>query len=41
MYVSQKQLEAIDKKIKELGFSVRQDYFRKLLRADIANFDEL
>lgn len=27
--------------IKEIGFSVRQDYFRKLLRADIQNFDEL
>ncbi|WP_265733088.1 hypothetical protein [Aliarcobacter thereius] len=37
----QGQLAAIDKKIKEIGFSVRQDYFRKLLRADIENFDEL
>lgn len=35
------QLEAIDKRAKELGFSVRLDYFRKLLRADIPNFDEL
>ena len=41
IYLSQGQLAAIDKKIKEIGFSVRQDYFRKLLRADIPNFDEL
>jgi len=41
IYLSQGQLEAIDNKIKEIGFSVRQDYFRKLLRADIPNFDEL
>ena len=34
-------LEAIDKRAKELGFSVRLDYIRKLLRADIPNFDEL
>ena len=34
-------LKAIDDKLKEIGFSVRQDYFRKLLRADIPNFDEL
>jgi len=41
IYLSQGQLEAIDSKIKEIGFSVRQDYFRKLLRADIPDFDEL
>jgi len=41
IYLSQGQLAAIDEKIKEIGFSVRQDYFRKLLRADIPNFDEL
>jgi len=41
IYLSQGQLEAIDNKIKEIGFSVRQDYFRKLLRADILGFDEL
>ena len=41
IYLSQGQLAAIDEKIKEIGFSVRQDYFRKLLRADIPNFDKL
>lgn len=41
IYLSKGQLEAIDYKLKEIGFSVRQDYFRKLLRADIPNFDEL
>ncbi len=35
------QLKAIDDRAKELGFSVRLDYIRKLLRADIPNFDEL
>lgn len=35
------QLKAIDDRAKELGFSVRLDYIRKLLRADIENFDEL
>lgn len=35
------QLKAIDDRVKELGFSVRLDYIRKLLRADIPNFDEL
>ncbi|MCG3668606.1 hypothetical protein L5F24_11470 [Aliarcobacter butzleri] len=41
VYLSEGQLQAIDDKLKEIGFSVRQDYFRKLLRADIPNFDEL
>ncbi|MCT7502009.1 ribbon-helix-helix domain-containing protein [Aliarcobacter cryaerophilus] len=41
IYLSEGQLQAIDNKIKEIGFSVRQDYFRKLIRADIPNFDEL
>ena len=41
IYLSEGQLQAIDDKLKEIGFSVRQDYFRKLLRADIPNFDEL
>ncbi len=41
IYLSEGQLKAIDNKLKEIGFSVRQDYFRKLLRADIPNFDEL
>lgn len=41
IYLSEGQLQAIDDKLKEIGFSVRQDYFRKLLRADILNFDEL
>ncbi|OCL81823.1 hypothetical protein [Arcobacter porcinus] len=41
IYLSAGQLAAIDEKIKEIGFSVRQDYFRKLLRADIPDFDEL
>lgn len=41
IYLSEGQLQAIDNKLKEIGFSVRQDYFRKLLRADIPNFDEL
>ncbi|WP_066345716.1 hypothetical protein [Aliarcobacter cryaerophilus] len=41
IYLSEGQLQAIDDKLKEIGFSVRQDYFRKLLRADISNFDEL
>ncbi|MFX4266807.1 hypothetical protein ACOL29_03995 [Aliarcobacter butzleri] len=41
IYLSEGQLQAIDDKLKEIGFSVRQDYFRKLLRADIQNFDEL
>ncbi len=35
------QLKAIDDRAKELGFSVRLDYIRKLLRGDIENFDEL
>ena len=38
---SEGQLKAIDKRAKELGFSVRLDYIRKLFRADIPNFDEL
>lgn len=41
IYLSKGQLQAIDDKLKEIGFSVRQDYFRKLLKADIPNFDEL
>jgi hypothetical protein len=41
LYFTEGQLEAVEEKIKEIGFSVRQDYFRKLLRADIPNFDEL
>lgn len=41
IYLSEGQLQAIDDKLKEIGFSVRQDYFRKLLRTDIPNFDEL
>lgn len=41
IFLSNGQLEAIDNKTKEIGFSARQDYFRKLLRADIPNFDEL
>ena len=41
IYLSEGQLQAIDDKLKEIGFSVRQDYFRKLLRSDIPNFDEL
>ena len=28
-------------KLKEIGFSVRQDYFSKLLRADIPNFESM
>ena len=35
------QLKALDERARELGFSVRLDYIRKLLRADITNFDEL
>ncbi|OCL90493.1 hypothetical protein [Aliarcobacter thereius] len=41
LYFTEGQLEAVEGKMKEIGFSVRQDYFRKLLRADIENFDEL
>jgi hypothetical protein len=35
------QLKEIDKRAKELGFSVRLDYIRKFFRTDIPNFDEL
>lgn len=38
---SEGQLQEIDKRAKELGFSVRLDYIRKLFRTDIPNFDEL
>lgn len=39
--LSEGQLKAIDYRVKKLEIGVRQDYFRKLLRADIPNFDEL
>ena len=38
---SDEQLKEIDKRAKELGFSVRLDYIRKFFRTDIPNFDEL
>ncbi len=41
IYFSDGQVEAIDKKVAEIGFSARSDYFRKLFRADIPNFDDL
>ena len=41
IYFSNGQVEAIDKKVAEIGFSARSDYFRKLFRADIPNFDDL
>lgn len=40
IYFSDGQLEAIDKRVSEIGFGARVDYFRKLLRTDIPNFDE-
>ena len=38
---SEGQLNAVDDKMKELGITVRLDYFRKLLREDIKDFDLL
>ncbi len=35
------QLKAIEDRMLEIGITVKTDYFRKLIRADIENFDEL